>query len=295
MTDTGPSHRAGVAEFDAVGLARSGRAPAHTEMAVRAARSGAWFYAETTLRGMRAFALPIALYAVLQPLLYLVALGVGLGALVDRGAGPVGGVDYLTFVAPALLVSTVVMSVAAEMTYPVMSGFQWNRLYYGPVASPLTPGQIAVGHLIAVVLRFVLQSAAFWLIMMAFGAAPSGWATSWLLVPIGVLAATAFGTPLQAYASTLEDGTQFALIQRFVVMPMFLFAGTFFPLSAMPVWLHWIGWISPVWHGTQLARVVSYGADVSALMMVVHLGFLLTCTVGGVVWATRSYTRRLHS
>ncbi|PZU45218.1 MAG: ABC transporter [Arsenicicoccus sp.] len=263
-------------------------------MAARARRSGAWFYAETTLRGMRAFALPIALYAVLQPLLYMVALGVGLGTLVDRGTGPVDGVDYLTFVAPALLVSTVVMSVTAEMTYPVMSGFKWNRLYYGPAASPLQPAQIAIGHLLAVVLRFVLQGAAFWIIMVLFGAAPSGW--SWLVVPVGVLTATAFGTPLQAYASTLEDeGFEFAFIQRFVVMPMFLFAGTFFPLSAMPIWLHWIGWISPVWHGTQLARVASYGADVPPLLIVVHLAFLLACTVGGIIWATRSYTRRLHS
>lgn len=284
----------GVAEFDAAGLVASGRVPPHHEMAARARRSGAWFYAETTLRGMRAFALPIALYAVLQPLLYMVALGVGLGTLVDRGTGPVDGVDYLTFVAPALLVSTVVMSVTAEMTYPVMSGFKWNRLYYGPAASPLQPAQIAIGHLLAVVLRFVLQGAAFWIIMVLFGAAPSGW--SWLVVPVGVLTATAFGTPLQAYASTLEDeGFEFAFIQRFVVMPMFLFAGTFFPLSAMPIWLHWIGWISPVWHGTQLARVASYGADVPPLLIVVHLAFLLACTVGGIIWATRSYTRRLHS
>ena len=296
MTDLSPGTGADAPEFDAAGLVASGRVPPHTEMAARTRRSGSWFYAETTLRGMRAFALPIAVYAVLQPLLYMVALGVGLGELVDRGTGPVDGVDYLTFVAPALLVSTVVMSVTAEMTYPVMSGFKWQRLYHGPTASPLEPGQIARGHLLAVVLRFVLQGGVFWVIMVAFGAAPSAWWQSVLVVPVGVLTATAFGTPLQAYASTIEDEAyQFAFIQRFVVMPMFLFAGTFFPLSAMPVWLHWIGWVSPVWHGTQLARVASYGADVPPVMMAVHLAFLLGCTVGGVVWATRSYTRRLHS
>ena len=283
-------------EVDTTRLAYSGRAPAHADMAVRARRSGIWFYAETVLRGMRAFALPIALYAVAQPLLYMVALGVGLGELVDRGSGPVDGVDYLVFVAPALLVSTVVMSVTAEMTYPVMSGFKWMRLYYGPAASPLTPGQIALGHLVAVIIRFVLQGGAFWLIMLAFGAAPSGWAMSMLVVPIAVLTATAFGAPLQAYAATIEDdGYQFAFIQRFVVMPMFLFAGTFFPLSAMPVYLHWIGWISPIWHGTQLARWASYGAELSATMAVVHLAFLVGCTVLGVWWATRVYTRRLTS
>lgn len=281
-------------EVDSTRLAYSGKAPAHTEMSARAHRFGSWFYTETVLRTMRAYFWPILLYSVAQPLLYMVALGVGLGALVDSGSGPVDGVDYLTFVAPALLVSTVVMSVTAEMTYPVMAGFKWDRLYYGPAASPLTPGQIAMGHLSAVVIRFVVQAAIFWLIMLAFGAAPSGW--SWLVVPIGVLTAVAFGAVLQAYASTLTDeGFQFALIQRFVVMPMFLFAGTFFPLAAMPVYLHWIGWISPIWHGTQLARLASYGADIGVGMVVVHLGFLLACSVFGMRWAIRSYTRRLSS
>lgn len=282
-------------DVDGARLASSVRAPAHTEMAVRARRSGVWFYAETVLRGMRAFAVPILLYAVAQPLLYLLALGVGLGELVDRGSGPVEGVDYLVFVAPALLVSTVVMSVSAEMTFPVMSGFKWNRLYYGPVASPLEPSQIALGHFTAVMIRFAVQGLVFWLVMLAFGAAPTGVWPSVLLVPIGMLAAAAFGAPLQAYAATLDDGFQFSLIQRFVVMPMFLFSGTFFPLSAMPVYLHWIGWISPVWHGTQLARLVSYGADVPVPMVVLHVVVLLTCAGLGLRWAVRTYTRRLRS
>ncbi len=283
-------------EVDSNVLAYSGRAPEHTVMAARARARGVWYYAETVLRGMRAYFWPVLLYAVGQPLLYMVAVGIGLGTLVDAGAGAVDGVDYLTFVAPALLVSTVVMSVSAEMTYPVMAGFKWQRLYHAPLATALTPGQVALGHLLAVVLRFVAQSAIFWVIMLAFGAAPSGWALSMLVIPIGVLTATAFGAPLQAYASTLTDeGFQFAFIQRFVVMPMFLFAGTFFPLSAMPGYLHWIAWVSPVWHGTELARLASYGAPMSPTMLVVHLGFLTACTVVGLLLGVRFYTRRLRS
>lgn len=281
-------------EVDSNVLAYSGRAPEHTVMAARARARGVWYYAETVLRGMRAYFWPIVLYSVGQPLLYMVAMGIGLGTLVDSGVGAVEGVDYLTFVAPALLVSTVVMSVTAEMTYPVMSGFKWQRLYYAPVATAVSPGQIALGHLVAVVIRFLGQSAIFWAIMLMFGAAPGAW--SWLIIPIGVLTATAFGAPLQAYAATLTDeGFQFAFIQRFVVMPMFLFAGTFFPLSVMPAYLQWIGWISPVWHGTELARLVSYGAPVSPVMLVVHVGFLLACTIAGLLLAVRFYTRRLRS
>lgn len=282
------------AEVDPAVLAYSGRAPAHATMAARARARGVWYYAETVLRGMRAYFWPIVLYSVGQPLLYMVAMGIGLGTLVSSGVGAVDGVDYLTFVAPALLVSTVVMSVTAEMTYPVMAGFKWQRLYYAPVATAVSPGQIALGHLVAVVIRFLAQSTVFWVIMLMFGAAPSGW--SFLIIPIGVLAATAFGAPLQAYAATLTDeGFQFAFIQRFVVMPMFLFAGTFFPLSVMPVYLQWIGWISPVWHGTQLARVASYGAPVPPAMIALHLGFLLACVAAGLFLARRFYTRRLRS
>lgn len=281
-------------DVDSNALVFSGRAPTHTAMARRARALGVWYYAETVLRGMRAYFWPIMLYAVGQPVLYMVAMGIGLGTLVDSGVGSVEGVDYLTFVAPALLVSTVVMSVSGEMTYPVMSGFKWQRLYYGPLASALEPGQIALGHLVAVVIRFVVQATVFWLVMLVFGAAPSGW--SWLVVPIGVLTATAFGAPLQAYASTIKDeGFQFSFIQRFVVMPMFLFAGTFFPLSVMPTYLQWIGWISPVWHGTQLARAVSYGADIGLPMAALHLAFLLACTVAGLLLGVRFYARRLRS
>ena len=78
-------------------------------------------------------------------------------------------------------------------------------------------------------------------------------------------------------------------------MPMFLFAGTFFPLSVMPAYLQWIGWVSPVWHGAQLARVVCYGADVPALMVGVHVAFLVACTVAGLLVVVRVYARRLRS
>ncbi|SOC52679.1 ABC transporter permease [Ornithinimicrobium cerasi] len=293
---TEPQTRAGGVELDTNRLAYSGRAPSHAVMAERARRLGVWYYAETTLRGMRAYFWPILFYSVGQPLLYMIAMGVGLGTLVTRGVGSVDGVDYLTFVAPALLVSTVVMSVSGELTYPVMGGFKWHRLYYGPLASAVSPGQIALGHLLAVVIRFVLQSAIFWAVMVAFGATPSGWSTSLLVIPIGVLSATAFGAPLQAYAASVKDeGLQFAFIQRFLVMPMFLFAGTFFPLSVMPVYLQWIGWISPVWHGTQLARLATYGADVPLPMVLLHLSVLVGLTVLGMVLAVRVYTRRLRS
>jgi len=273
-------------------LAYTGRATPPAVQSASARRFGWWYFAEHMLRQMRGYGWPVLVYDVGQPLLYLFAMGVGLGAVVDANAGAVDGVPYLTFVAPALLVSTAVMTAAGEMTYPVMSGFKWQRIYYGPVASPISPGQIALGHILAVSFRFVAQATVFWGLMQLFGASRSGW--SWLVIPIGALSALAFAAPLQAYAATLKDeGFQFSIIQRFIVMPMFLFAGTFFELSSMPIYLRWIGWLSPVWHGTELARVANYGRDLAPGMTLVHLGYLLALLTVGLLLANRNYRRRL--
>lgn len=277
-------------------LAASGRVPPPAVMAARARRWGWWYYVEYWLRAAKAWALSIVIYMIGEPLLYLIALGLGLGSLVDNGVGTVDGVSYLVFVAPALLISTVVMSTGAELTYPVMAGFKWDRLYYGPHATPVTPAQIGTGHFLGVLIRFTVQASIFWVMMILFAAVPRGVAISALVIPIGVLSAAAFGALLQAYASTLQDeGYQFSFVQRFVIMPMFLFAGTFFPLSAMPIYLHWIGWISPVWHGTQLARQVTYGATEPTWLTLVHIAFLGVCTLIGVLWMRRSYARRMGS
>lgn len=298
-TDHGAVHGArGSAVADLTMLAASGRVPPATVLAGRARRWGWWYFIEYWLVTAKAWAISLGLYMVVMPLVYLVALGLGLGTLVDRGVGSVGGSDgtggvpYLTFVGPALLVSTVVMSVGGELTYPVMAGFKWRRLYWGPRATPVSPEQIAVGQLGGVLLRFVVQSTIFWAMLHLFHAAPSGW--SWLTIPVGVLTAAAFGAPLQAYAAHLEDeGYQFAFVQRFVIMPMFLFAGTFFPLSVMPAYLQWIGWVSPVWHGTQLARQAAYGLVEPTWLTVLHVAVLVLFAAVGVALGRRTYARRL--
>lgn len=275
-------------------LASSGRVPPPQEMARRARRWGWWYYVEYWTVTAKAWVASILVYAIAEPLLYLVAMGVGLGALVDSGSGGADGVPYLVFVAPALLVSTVVMSSAGEFTYPVMAGFEWDRLYHGPAATPTSPAQLAAGQFLGVMLRFVVQAGIFLAIMAVFGALRSPWA--WLCVPIAVLAAGAFGAPLQAYAASLDsEGQEFTFVQRFVVMPMFLFAGTFFPLTEMPVFLQPIGWVSPIWHGTELARWAAYGVDLPVWRAALHVGFLAALTLGGLLAARHFYARRLGS
>ena len=232
---------------DAALTATAVRAHPPEVSAARARRWGAFYYAEQVLRVMKGYGWSILMYSVGQPVAYLFAMGVGLATLVDaEDAGAFGGVSYLAFIAPALLVSAAVMTAANEFTFPVMDGFKWRRIYYGPHASPLTPEQIAAGQIIAVTLRLVLQSAIYFAAVALFGASPSGW--GWAGIVVATLAGLAFGLPLMAYSASIrEDKGQFALVMRFIVMPLFLFSGTFFPLDTLPWAVRWIGWISPIW------------------------------------------------
>ncbi len=259
-------------------------------------RRGGWYVTEHMVRAMRAYGWTIIVGAVGQPILYLLGLAVGLAALirvpiVDHGQE----VTYLMFVAPALLATATISLASEELTYPVMAGFKWRRYFYGFNASPLSSPQIANGVIAGAAARMIVASAAYYLIvwLLPFGAVPHP-ATGWLAIVAGVLAGLAFGIPLMAYAASIEDDKgQFALVQRFIFMPMFLFSGTFYPLDSLPPWLAWIGWISPLWHGSELGRVATYAAAVDPVMVAVHLGYLLVLAAVGYVFARRVFTERL--
>ncbi|BCW62227.1 MULTISPECIES: ABC transporter permease [Micrococcaceae] len=263
--------------------------------AARARRWGSFFYAEQVLRVMRNYGWSVVLYSVGQPVAYLFAMGVGLASLVDANSeAAFGGVSYLEFVAPALLVSAAVMTASGEFSYPIMDGFKWRRVFYGPHASPLIPQQIASGHIMASTVRFLLQSVVYFVVVALFGASPSPW--GWVAAIVATVAALSFGLPLMAYAASIkQDKGQFALVQRFIVMPLFLFSGTFFPLDSLPVAVRWIGWISPVWHGTELGRVFTYGMDQNPLLTITHVVYLVATATVGWVLVRRQFVKRMGS
>ena len=273
--------------------ATTARAHSPEVSAAKARRWGVFYYAEQVLRVMWGYGWSILMYSVGQPVAYLFAMGVGLATLVDAdSATAFGGVSYLAFIAPALLVSAAVMTAANEFTFPVMGGFKWRRTYYGPHASPLTPEQIAGGHIIAVTLRFLVQSAIYFAAVALFGASPSGW--GWVSVLVATVAGLSFGLPLMAYAASIkEDKGQFALVMRFIVMPLFLFSGTFFPLDTLPLAVRWIGWISPIWHGTELGRVFTYGYQEPPVLTIVHVVVLLALAVLGWTLTKQQFVKRM--
>ncbi len=264
--------------------------------ATRSRRFGSWYVAEHNLRRVRGYGGTILATAFGTPVLYMVAFGVGLASLITANLGnhAINGVSYLTFVAPALLCAAGIAVASEEFTYTIMMGFKWNPIYFGMNAAPLSGRQIINGVVIFVTIRMVATTTIYFVITSLFGAVPLV-STGWLSVPIAVLTGLAFGMPLMAYSTTLiEDRGQFALVLRFIVLPMTLFSGTMFPLSQLPEWLRWIAWISPLWHGAEVARVVSYGAVVAPSLVVAHLVVLVILAAVGWVLAVRSATRRLN-
>ncbi len=259
-------------------------------------RGGAGYVAEHRFRVMRSYTGTVVVAGIGSPLIYLYALGVGLATIVDAnlGTGAVDGVGYLVFVAPALLASAAITVASEEFTYPIMLGYKWNPTFTGMHASPLQPTQIVDGVVLSVAIRMLVNLALFFALMLAFGAAPSP--LGFIAILAGALGGLAFGTIIMAYTSTLEEDTgQLAMVMRFVVLPMTLFSGTFFPLSTFPVWLQWIGWISPLWHSTELARVSSYGTAEPIWLTILHVVVLVVLAVAGWAWARRIAVRRLST
>jgi lipooligosaccharide transport system permease protein len=234
--------------------------------------------------------------SVLQPLLFLLAFGVGFGSLVQNGGGGVaaatGGPSYLVWLAPALLAVSAVQTAVFESSYPVLSGFKWQRHYHGMTAGPVSPAQVAVGHLTWVALKTAGCGAVYVGVIAAFG----GVASAGIVVSLfaAVLTGAAVAAPVTAFSATLEnDRAAFSVLFRFVLIPMTLFSGTFFPVDRLPGWVQPVAWVSPLWHGTEVARAAALDRW-QPLAVLGHTAYLLALLVVGAALAARQYTRRLQ-
>ncbi len=261
----------------------------------RAMRWGAWAVAEYRLFSMSKWMGSMFAFGLGNPVIYLISIGLGIGALVDINTGGQGinGVSYLQFVAPALLATTAINAVMEEVTFPTMQGFVWDKMFFAMNNTPITPKQIANGIMITATVRGVFNVLLYELILWLFGAVP---VTSLLPMFItSLFAAVAFAAAMMSVTVRLEnDDALFAIIGRFVISPMFLFSGTFYPLDQMPIYLQWIGWISPMWHSTQLGRFLSYGMPLETWQLVMHISFLSAVFVIGILAAYPKFESRLQ-
>jgi lipooligosaccharide transport system permease protein len=224
------------------------------------------------------------------PLLFLAAMGVGLGGFVDDNSNSqtLGGLTYLAFIAPGLLASTAMQTGIMESTWPVMGAIKWQRIYFGQIATPLRVVDVLNAHLAFIAFRLATTCAMFVVVITLFGAVTSV-AGGVAALLISVLVGMAHATPMFAGTATMKSESGFAIIFRLVVIPMSLFSGAFFPVSQLPTALSWVAYATPMWHGVELTRmsttgVVAWGPAVG------HLAYLTLWFVVGW-WLAR---RQLH-
>jgi lipooligosaccharide transport system permease protein len=238
----------------------------------------------------------------LSPVLFLAAMGLGLGGYVSQAGGTagagtrgaaaaLGGVSYLVFIAPGLLASTAMQAAAGESTFPIMGGIVWVRSFHGMLATPIRVLDVLLGKVAYIGLRLTLVCGVFFGVMVLFGAARGPQAI--LVIPAAVLTGLAFAAPIAAFSATQKDTGGFNALFRFGVIPLFLFSGTFFPISQLPVFLQPLAVVTPLWHGVDLCRTLALGtADAAGVL--IHVAYLGTLTAAGLILAHRTFRRRLE-
>jgi lipooligosaccharide transport system permease protein len=171
-----------------------------------------------------------------------------------------------------------------------MGAIKWIKTYHAMLATPLGVLDVLVGHLLYVAARVLFGSAVFLAVMTVFGAVRSPLAL--LTLPAAVLTGMAFATPVFAYAATTDNEAGFAALFRFVVTPLFLFGGVFFPVEQLPPVLEQLAYATPLWHGVALSRGLALGTATFG-GVVLHVAYLSAWIVVGGWLAARAYRRRL--
>lgn len=231
-----------------------------------------------------------AITSVVTPIVYLLALGVGLGVYVDRSADLPDGISYLEFVAPGLMAATAMQLATFESSWPVLSAIKWDRQYHAMLATPLRVRDVLLGHQSFVAARLLVTSTVYLVVITAFGAVESPLGI--LAIPVAALVGLSFSAPIAAWAAHTQTEVSFVAIFRFVILPMFLFSGTFFPITSLPAPLELIAYLTPLWHGVTLCRELTLG-EVELWSGLLHLGYLLAFTTVGLALARMTYRRRL--
>ncbi len=229
----------------------------------------------------------------INPILFLAAMGLGLGTLVDDSAGvaTLDAVDYITFLAPGLLAATAMQTAAGDSSFPVMAGIKWLKTYDAMLSTPIGVPALVYGHMGWVAVRVTFVSLVFVLISILFGAMSVGWGL--LAVLPAVLTGVAFGAAVMAYTARLENEMGLSSLFRFGIVPMFLFSGTFFPISQLPDWMEPLAYLVPLWHGVELARGAALH-QATELPPLAHVAYLALWAIAGTWLALRLLRERLE-
>jgi lipooligosaccharide transport system permease protein len=224
-----------------------------------------------------------------EPLFYLLSIGFGLGRLVGDVPGP-GGVPipYQLFIAPALLASSSMNGAIFEATLNFFFKLKYQKTFDAILSTPLSTADIALGELLWSLIRGGLYTVGFLVVMVLLGLATTPWLI--LTLPGALLISLAFGAVGMAATSFMRTWQDFDLIQL-IVLPMFLFSGTFYPLDAYPEPLRVVVQLTPLYQGVDLLRSVAVGhIDGST---VIHIAYLTLLGLIGLVVVSRRLDKLL--
>ena len=257
--------------------------------------SGAIRVVERDLVFFRRIWRAVLLSSVVQPLMFLLGVGLGVGALVDKGpeaANVLGDVSYFAFYATAIVATATMFVAGQEALWPTMDGFMWSNAYRAMLSTPIVSSDVVFGQLLRFAFRSALTSSGVAAVLVLF----DDTRTWWLLaaIPCGMLTGLAFAMPFAAWTATRESDQSFAAILRFVVVPMFLFGGAFYPITQLPSWLRPVAWFTPLWHGIELCRGSILGG-LSATDILLHVGVLGLYIAAGTAACLVTFERRLRS
>jgi lipooligosaccharide transport system permease protein len=225
----------------------------------------------------------VPLSGLFEPVFYLLSIGIGIGHLVHGIPGPGGRTyPYAVYVAPALLASSAMNGAIYECTFNVYFKLKYAKVYDAILSTPMRAADVARGEIITALLRGTLYSAVFVVMMAALGDIDSGWAA--MALPAAILIGFAFAAVAMAATTYMRSWTDFDLV-NLVILPLFLFSTTFYPLSTYPRWLQIVIEFTPLFHGVVLVRSLTLGDVGWALLG--HAAYLISLGVVGVLVAGR--------
>jgi lipooligosaccharide transport system permease protein len=225
----------------------------------------------------------VVLSGFFEPVFYLLSMGLGLGTLVGTVSTTTGQeVPYAAFIAPALLAVSAMNGAVYDSTWNVFFKMNYSKLYEGMLSTSLGPLDVAFGEILLALLRGALYAVGFMAVMQLLGLNLS--ITALLALPAVLLIAFGFASLGMAITSYMKTFQQMDWI-NFILLPMFLFSATFYPITVYPEPIQWIVQALPLWHGVELVRGLTTGALSVALLG--HVLYYVVMIAVGLVFTTK--------
>ncbi|RQD76518.1 MAG: ABC transporter permease [Candidatus Syntrophonatronum acetioxidans] len=207
----------------------------------------------------------------IEPLLYLAALGFGLGVYVEE----VEGMSYLQYIAPGLVVSSAMWSTSFECTYGSFTRMQLHRIFHAMITTPLSVDDVVTGEIIYGAFKSFLYGTVILVVASVLGLISSPWVL--LTMPVLFFVGIVFAETAMIWTSISPNFDSFAYYFTLIITPMFLFSGVFFPVKNMPYFVQVIAWLTPLFHAVEISRNLAVG-QVSVILLL-HFFIILLFAV----------------